>query len=128
MRILLLALVSATGASAVDDYKLTPDSLPQADVPKGKLDGPFEWKSKVFPDTTRQYWVFVPAQYDKAKAAAVMVFQDGHAYGLPNEGYKAPTVFDTCRPWVSTVSGPGTTTTARSRSRARMSDTIELTP
>ena len=94
MRILFLALVSASGASAVDDYKLTPDSLPQKDVPKGKLDGPFEWKSKVFPDTTRSYWVYVPARYDKAKPAAVMVFQDGHAYGLPNEGYKAPTVFD----------------------------------
>ena len=94
MRTLLLALVAASGASAVDDYKLTPDSLPQKDVPKGKLEGPFEWKSKVFPDTMRSYWVYVPAQYDKAKPAAVMVFQDGHAYGLPNEGYKAPTAFD----------------------------------
>lgn len=94
MRTLLLALLAAASASAADDYKLMPDSLPQKEVPKGKLEGPFEWKSTVFPDTVRNYWVYVPAQYDKAKPAAVMVFQDGHAYGLPNEAYKAPTVFD----------------------------------
>ena len=88
------ALIASGFAHAVDDYTLTPDSLPQKDVPKGKLEGPFEWKSKIFADTTRQYWIYVPAQYDQAKPACVMVFQDGHAYGLPNEGYKAPTVFD----------------------------------
>ena len=99
MPLLRIALASvflacAGVASAVDDYALTPDSLPQKDVPKGKLEGPFEWKSKVFDGTTRQYWVYVPAQYDKAKSTCVMVFQDGHAYALPNEGYKIPTVFD----------------------------------
>lgn len=91
---LLLACLSATAARAADDYKLGPDSLPQKDVPKGKLEGPFEWKSKIFDGTTRSYWVYVPARYDKAKPACVMVFQDGHAYALPDEGYKVPTVFD----------------------------------
>lgn len=89
-----VCLVCAGAASAVDDYALTPDSLPQKDVPKGTLEGPFEWKSKIFDGTTRQYWVYVPAQYDKTKPTCVMVFQDGHAYALPNEGYKVPTVFD----------------------------------
>ncbi len=90
----LASLGIANAARAVDDYKLTADSLPQKDVPRGKLEGPFEWKSKIFDGTTRQYWIYVPAQYDKAKPACVMVFQDGHAYALPNEGYKIPTVFD----------------------------------
>ena len=94
MRILLLTLLGASVAGAADEYKLTPDSLPHKDVPKGKLEGPFEWKSKIFDGTTRNYWVYVPAQYDQAKPACVMVFQDGHAYGLPNEGYKVPAVFD----------------------------------
>ncbi len=92
---LVFAMQTTSGiVHAVDDYTLTPDSLSQKNVPKGKLEGPFEFKSKVFADTTRQYWIYVPAQYDKAKLACVMVFQDGHAYGLPNEGYKAPAVFD----------------------------------
>ena len=79
---------------AADDYTRGPDSMPQEGVPKGKLEGPFEWKSKIFEGTTRKYWVYVPAQYKPEKPACVMVFQDGHAYALPDEPYKAPTVFD----------------------------------
>ena len=36
------------------------------------------WHSKVFPETIRDYWVYVPKQYDGSKPACVMVFQDGH--------------------------------------------------
>lgn len=79
---------------AADDYTRGPDSMPQEGVPKGKLEGPFEWKSKIFEGTTRKYWVYVPAQYKPEKPACVMVFQDGHAYALPDEPYKTPTVFD----------------------------------
>ena len=67
---LIFASFALAGAlRAADDYTLTPDSLSQKDVPKGKLEGPFEWKSKIFDGTTRQYWVYVPAKYDKEKAA-----------------------------------------------------------
>jgi enterochelin esterase-like enzyme len=79
---------------AADDYAIGPDSQPQKDVPRGKLEGPFEWKSKIFEGTMRKYWVYVPAQYKPEKPACVMVFQDGHAYALPDEPYKAPIVFD----------------------------------
>ena len=48
-------------------------------VPKGSVTKD-EWHSKVFPGTVRDYWVYVPAQYDGKKPACVMVFQDGHAY------------------------------------------------
>jgi len=58
-------------------YKLGPDSLPQAGVPKGKLEGPILFKSKVFAGTVREYWLFVPAQYTPEKPACVLVFQDG---------------------------------------------------
>jgi enterochelin esterase-like enzyme len=88
------SLATCLAARAADEYKLGPDSLPQKGVPKGKLDGPFEWKSKIFEGTSRRYWVYVPAQYDAARPACVMVFQDGHAYGLPDEAYKVPVVFD----------------------------------
>ena len=58
-------------------YPLTADSLKQDDVPQGKLEGPFLFQSKIIENTIRRYWVFVPAQYDPAQAACVLVFQDG---------------------------------------------------
>ena len=71
-----------------------PDSQPQPGVPKGRVEGPFVWKSEVFANTFRQYWVYVPAQYDAAKPAALMVFQDGHKYVNTEEEYRVPVVFD----------------------------------
>ncbi len=59
------------------DYPLGPDSLPQPGVPKGRLEGPIEFNSKVIGGTVRQYWVYVPAQYTGEKPAALLVFQDG---------------------------------------------------
>jgi enterochelin esterase family protein len=35
------------------------------------------WRSNIFPNTTRDWWVYVPAQYNPANPAAVMIFQDG---------------------------------------------------
>lgn len=58
-------------------YPLTADSLPQDGVPKGKLEGPFEWNSKIIGGTVRRYWVYVPAQYTGEKPAGLLVFQDG---------------------------------------------------
>jgi enterochelin esterase family protein len=68
--------------------------MPQADVPRGRVEGPFVFKSKVFDNTVRQYWVYVPAQYDAARPAAVMVFQDGHKYVNVEQEYRAPVVLD----------------------------------
>lgn len=59
------------------DYPLTADSLPQSGVPKGKLEGPFEWNSHVIGGTVRRYWIYVPAQYTGEKPAGLLVFQDG---------------------------------------------------
>ncbi len=77
-----------------DTYTLGPDSQLQAGVPRGKVEGPFIWKSTVFPGTWREYWVYVPAQYTKARPAAVMVFQDGHKYVNVEQEYRVPVVFD----------------------------------
>ena len=89
--VLLLAVPAARGA---DDYTLGPDSMPQAGVPKGRVEGPFVFKSRIFRNTVRQYWVYVPAQYEAAKPAAVMVFQDGHKYVNVEQEYRVPVVFD----------------------------------
>ena len=58
-------------------YSLGPDSLPIEGAPKGRLEGPFEFRSRVFAGTVRRYWVFVPAQYSKDRPANLLVFQDG---------------------------------------------------
>ncbi|HBE66874.1 MAG TPA: esterase [Planctomycetaceae bacterium] len=81
--------------SLADDsqYKLGPDSMVKPGVPQGKVTD-FTWKSEIFEGTIRHYSVYVPAQYDPAKPAAVMVFQDGHAYLNPNGDFRATTVMD----------------------------------
>ncbi len=64
-------------------YRLGPDSLPQEGVPKGEIRGPFTLPSKVYPGTQHTYWVYVPAQYDPAVPASLMVFKDGQAFKDP---------------------------------------------
>jgi len=85
---LLLAVVALNlSVRAADDWPLTADSKKQPGVPEGEvLKFSFE-KSKIFPGTYRDYWVYVPKQYDPAKPACVYVNQDG-------VGYQAPVVFD----------------------------------
>jgi enterochelin esterase-like enzyme len=74
-------------------YQYGPDSQRQAGVPQGEVTH-FRHVSAVFPAARRDYWVYVPQQYDPATPAAVMVFQDGHAY-LGEEGeFRVPVVFD----------------------------------
>jgi enterochelin esterase-like enzyme len=93
-RALLVCLLAATAVRAADDYALGPDSQPQPGVPKGRIEGPLVFKSRIFRNTVRQYWVYVPAQYDQTKPAAVMVFQDGHKYVNVEQEYRVPVVFD----------------------------------
>ena len=69
------------------EYPLTEDSKPHDGVPKGEVLKFTFAASKVFPGTTREYWVYVPKQYDPAKPACVFVCQDGVQYN-------APVVFD----------------------------------
>ena len=71
-------------------YKLGPDSLVQEGVPQGKLEGRSTLPSQAYPGTQHTYWVYVPAQYDPAKAASLMIFQDGQAF-MRSEGFAAGT-------------------------------------
>jgi predicted alpha/beta superfamily hydrolase len=90
----IFVTLAAPAAPTDDVYKLGPDSMPQPGVPEGKLTGPLTLASNVFPNTTRNYWVYVPAQYDGSKPASLMIFQDGHAYINPKGDFRIPTVFD----------------------------------
>ena len=76
------------------DYPLGPDSLPQSGVPAGRLEGPFLFRSQHIPNTVRQYWIFVPAQYKAGVAANVLVFQDGQRATNPTGVLRVPQVLE----------------------------------
>ena len=80
--------------AAADDYQLGPDSQPQAGVPAGKDEKLALPVSKVFPGANHECWVYVPAQYDAARPAALMVFQDGGGYVNRTGQWRVPVVFD----------------------------------
>jgi len=91
-----LALLLAPGAADAegdDDYVLGPDSARHDGVPRGTVTQ-HEWRSEIFEGAKRHYWVYVPAQYDPAHPAALMVFQDGHAYVDEEGDFRVPVVFD----------------------------------
>jgi enterochelin esterase-like enzyme len=94
--VLSLCLVSVAQSAPQDDqYVLGPDSQEKADVPKGQVIQMPVWKdSKVYPGTTRDWWIYVPAQYKKEKPAAVMVFCDGAGFVKRDGQFRAPVVFD----------------------------------
>ena len=87
----LIFLTRFSSAAGQDEITFTADSRPQQGVPKGEIKGPFKWTSKVFSGTVRDYWFYVPAQYDSAKPACTMVVQDGLHLA---QAWKLPTVLD----------------------------------
>lgn len=91
---LALLILALPPAFAADDYQLGPDSEKQPGVPEGKiLQG--KWVSeKIYPGTERDYWIYLPAQYDGSQPAALMVFQDGGNYQNPKGQFRVPIVFD----------------------------------
>jgi enterochelin esterase-like enzyme len=90
----LLALLCLTlPVRGADDYKLGPDSQPQ-NVPHGEVRQAVFADSKIFPGTTRDYYVYVPKQYDPSKPACLMVFFDGAGLMKADGAYRVPVVFD----------------------------------
>jgi enterochelin esterase-like enzyme len=93
---LLSAMTGLNAFAAGEDafYKLGPDSLSQEGVPKGNLIGPLHLPSQVFSNYTHTYWIYVPAQYDPAQPAGLMIFQDGPAMIATNGDLRVPNVLD----------------------------------
>src|SRR4051812_35877833 len=77
-----------------EDYKLGADSQTQDGVPRGEITKHRFAESKIFPETTRDYWIYTPKQYDASKPACLMVFQDGSTYVSSNGQFRVPVVFD----------------------------------
>jgi gluconolactonase len=83
----LLCSINTFSQPGVETYPIDSASIEQAGVPKGEiLKFTFD-KSVIFPGTTRECWVYIPAQYRPETPACVYVNQDGIQW-------KAPTVFD----------------------------------
>ncbi len=74
-----------------ESYPVPPEAIENDQTPQGKIDGPHEFRSTIFPGTVRQYWVYVPAQYDATKPPCLMVVQDGYNKA---KGWRLPTVLD----------------------------------
>lgn len=91
--LLVLNLLSLSSRAA-DDYVLGPDSQFKPDVPRGRLERFQFTNSTVFPGTVRDGGVYIPAQYDPARPAALMVFQDGIGFMSTNGSWRVPIVFD----------------------------------
>lgn len=88
---LAVLCLSANAAGQTDEYPRPAESVERTDVPKGRLDGPHEFRSTLYPGTVREYWVYVPAGYDPQTPPCLMVVQDGINKA---RGWKLPTVLD----------------------------------
>src|SRR6266545_1876162 len=88
--ILLALLVPLLSAQ---EQRYSPDSERQPGVPRGTVTK-YMWTSRIFPGTVRDYWVYVPVQYDAALPACVLVMQDGGGYVNETGAYRAPIVLD----------------------------------
>ena len=90
--ILFLTTVVVTCTAQDSLYNFGPDSQRKEGVPKGVVTK-YEWESKLYRNF-REYWVYVPSQYDSSKPAALMVFQDGHTYVNETGDFRVPVVYD----------------------------------
>lgn len=71
-----------------------PDAVANDAVPQGTVEVMPAFESKIFEGTTRDWAIYVPAQYTRDKPTALMVFQDGERMRDIKGRWRIPTVFD----------------------------------
>ena len=91
---LMMVAAGAAEPRKPGEYPPTADSLPQPGVPKGKLIGPLEFRSKIIAGTVRRYWIYVPVHYDPKNPPNLLVFQDGQRAINPQGPLNIPVVLD----------------------------------
>jgi len=93
-----IPLVALAQAPAEPDpntyYQSSPDSAVMVGVPRGQVKGPFYLPSQAYPGTQHTYWVYVPAQYDPAVPASLMIYNDGQAFMAMDGDIRAQVVMD----------------------------------
>lgn len=89
--LILFALLTLTNALAQprDHYRVAfdPATVRNENVTAGEIIKRSFNESNIYPMTSRDYWIYVPAAYDASKPACLFVCLDGITYN-------APTVFD----------------------------------
>ena len=88
-----LCFTSGLSYSQDNNYSLGEDSKRHDGVPRGVVTK-YVWKSTVLEGTIREYYLYVPAQYNPDEPSALMVYQDGSAYVREDGDFRVPIVFD----------------------------------
>ena len=70
-----LLLLPAMVTPAQESYPVHPDTVAKDGVPRGVVTAHRFTDSTIYPGTERDYFVYVPAQYDQSSPAALMVFR-----------------------------------------------------
>ena len=96
LRALITAIVTTVSAVSLaqTSYELGPDSQRQAGIPQGEIIQLRFEESEIYRNTERDWWIYVPEQYDGQTPAALMVFQDGAMYVNETGPIRVPVVFD----------------------------------
>ena len=96
------------------NYNPCPEAYPGPDIPRGEVRSYKDWDaSLIFPNTLRDVRVYIPADFDRATPARLIVFNDGIFY-LPRVGaVRAAQVLDSLhatgqiKPTVAVFVDPG---------------------
>ncbi len=91
MRLALLPLLASL--LCAQEYPLTADHERHPGVPVGQLTK-YSLGGKVYPGVTRDYWIYVPAQYKADRPAPVLIVQDGGGWITDNGRFRAHIVLD----------------------------------
>ena len=76
-------------------YNPCPEAYPGEDVAPGALTAHADWEhARIYPGTRRNIHVYVPAKFDRANTAHVIVFNDGESYLNPKGAVRAARVLD----------------------------------
>jgi len=95
---------------------------------RGKIEGPIPLKSLIYPGTERNYWIYIPAQYQADKPACCMIVQDGLQRA---KDWRLPEVLDDLiqRGEIPVVVGifvePGVVPSAKSGGQPRFNRSVE---
>ncbi len=71
-----------------------PDSYVKPGVPQGKLSEKMAHTSKIYDGMQSDWWIYVPAQYEASKPAALMVWHDGQGMANRNGAANSLNTFD----------------------------------
>lgn len=71
--LLVVGFVTAHDSCGQENSDPPARSIVQSDVPQGRIDGPHDFHSELFPGTVRQYWIYVPTQYDPEQPPGLMI-------------------------------------------------------